>query len=77
MTKNRKNYLIGIVYKAQPKCGKMFMLSSKGLPKKSVLPTRYVAVPGKLMNWLLKEGLKWKGGLKPPKKWVCQRYTSV
>ena len=38
----------------------MFMLSSKGLPKKSVLPTRYVAVPGKLMNWLLKEGLKWK-----------------
>ena len=34
----------------------MFMLSSKGLPKKSVLPTRYVAVPGKLMNWLL----KWK-----------------
>ena len=46
----------------------MFMLSSKGLPKKSVVPTRCVAVPGKLMNWLLKEGLKWKGGLKPPKK---------
>ena len=56
------------------------MLSSKGLPKKSVVPTRCVAVPGKLMNWLLKEGLKWKGGLKPPKKWVCHghgRSTSV
>ena len=72
--------MIGIVYKGQKKCGKMFMLSSKGLPKKSVVPTRCVAVPGKLMNWLLKEGLKWKGGLKPPKKWVCHghgRSTSV
>ena len=40
------------------KCGKMLLQSSKGLPKKSIAPAKYVAVPGTLMEWLLKEGGK-------------------
>ena len=40
------------------KCGKMLLLSSKGLPKKSIAPAKYVAVPGTLIEWLLKEGGK-------------------
>ena len=55
LKKNKKNYLIGIAFRAQKKCGKMFLRSSNGLPKKSVSPSKYVAVPGKLMKWLLKE----------------------
>ena len=39
-------------------CRKMFLLSSKGLPKKSISPAKYAAVPGELMKWLLKEGGK-------------------
>ena len=34
------------------------MVSSKRLPKKSISPSKYVAVPGKIMNWILKEGGK-------------------
>ena len=34
------------------------MVSSKRLPKKSNSPSKYVAVPGKIMNWILKEGGK-------------------
>ena len=51
-------YLIGIAYEAQMECGKMFLISSKGLPKKSISPSKYAAVPGELMKWLLKEGGK-------------------
>ena len=55
LRRNDKDYLIGIAYGAQMKCGKMFQRSSKNLPKKSVSPSKYVAVPGELMKWLLKE----------------------
>ena len=58
LKKNDTNYLIGIAYGGQTKCGKMFLLSSKGLPKKSISPSKYAAVPGELMKWLLKEGGK-------------------
>ena len=58
LKKNKKNYLIGIAFRAQMKCGKMLLQSSKGLPKKSISPAKYAAVPGELMKWLLKEGGK-------------------
>ena len=58
LKKNDTNYLVGIAYAGQTKCGKIFLLSSKGLPKKSILPSKYAAVPGELMKWLLKEGGK-------------------
>ena len=53
--RNDNDYLIGIAFGAQEKCGKKLMVSYKGLPKKSVFPSKYVAIPGKFMKWLLKK----------------------
>ena len=59
LKQNDKDILIGILRAGQTKCGKMWMQSStKRLPKKSIQPSKYVAVPGKLMEWILKKGGK-------------------
>ena len=55
------DYLIGITYTGQGKCGKKWMQSNKRLPKKSIpkkstSPSRYVAVPGKIMLWIQEKG---------------------
>ena len=71
--RNDNDYLIGIAFGAQEKCGKKLMVSYKGLPKKSVFPSKYVAIPGKFMKWLL---MKLRKDIKKPPKGHHQKVTS-
>ena len=53
-----EDYLIGILAAAQDHCEKQWMISSKKLPKKSVKPSKVVAVRGKIMKWIVLKGGK-------------------
>ena len=52
-----KDYLIGILVAAQDDCEKQWMISSKKLPKKSVKPSKVVAISA-IMKWIEQKGGK-------------------
>ena len=56
--KNGVEYLIGVAFLAQKNCGRLWMESKKGLPKKSVKPSRYVKIPGTIFKWIEQNGGK-------------------
>ena len=45
-------FLIGVAFYGGAKCRKELMLSGKGLPKKSVRPTIYIPIAGKIYEWI-------------------------
>ena len=53
-----KEYLIGILSAAQVDCEKQWMISRKKLPKKSVKPSKVVAVREKIIEWIALKGGK-------------------
>ena len=53
-----KEYLIGILSAAQEDCEKQWMISRKKLPKKSVKPSKVVAVREKIIEWIALKGGK-------------------
>ena len=53
-----EDYLIGILTEALEDCEKQWMISSRKLPKKSVKPSKVVAIRGKIMKWIALKGGK-------------------
>ena len=56
--KNGVEYLIGIAFFTQEGCRRKWMQSKKVLPKKSVKPSKYVTIPGKIFEWIEEKGGK-------------------
>ena len=56
-----KAYLIGVAFLSHYRCGKSKMTSNKEifgtqLKKKSVRPSRFVAIPGTIFQWIRQKG---------------------
>ena len=65
-------YLVGILNEAQEDCEKQWMISRKKLPKKSVKPSKVVAIRA-IIKWIKKEGGK------EVKSWIknCRHHSEA